>query len=192
MSRYVQFGEGNNLTNMSSSQVPTSLHEKFTLLRYFAQYMDENLTEGGEAGKAKAGAGVGGVRTSSPSLAIPQIKRWIRAPKAIIMHLTNGTIQVRSSSSLLSLTRIAASKIKRFTVLQQLSFQVNYFKDHTKLIVGGERQWQVTYINSERQSRSWGLADLARRGASPPVRERLTYVASVLEEFAELDEQASA
>ena len=131
------------------------------------------------------------MRTSSPSLAIPQIKRWIRAPKAIIMHLTNGTIQVRSSSSLLSLTRVAPSKIKRFTVLQQLSFQVNYFKDHTKLIVGGERQWQVSYINSERQSRSWSLADLARRGASPQVRERLTYVASVMEEFAELDEQAS-
>ena len=69
--------------------------------------------------------------------------------------------------------------------------QVNYFKDHTKLIVGGERQWQVTYINSERQSRSWSLSDLTRRGASPPVRERLTYVASVMEEFAELDEQAS-
>ena len=72
------------------------------------------------------------------------------------------------------------------------SFQVNYFKDHTKLIVGGERQWQVTYINSERQSRSWSLSDLTRRGASPQVRERLTYVASVMEEFAELDEQASA
>ena len=100
---------------MSSGQVPQSLHEKFTLLRYFAQYMDENLTEGGEGGKAvKAGAGAGAVRPSSPNVAIPQIKRWIRAPKAIIMHLTNGTIQVRSSSSLLSLTRVAPSKIKRY------------------------------------------------------------------------------
>jgi hypothetical protein len=75
------------------------------------------------------------------------------------MHLTNGTIQV------------------------------NYFKDHTKLIVGGERQFVVTYINSERQSRSWSLPDLARRGALPQVRERMTYVGSVLEEFVELDEQ---
>ena len=83
---------------MSTAQVPASLHEKFTLLRYFAQYMDENLTEGGEGGKvAKAGGGVGGqARPTSPGLAIPQIKRWIRAPKAIIMHLTNGTIQVRA------------------------------------------------------------------------------------------------
>ena len=47
--------------------------------------------------------------------------------------------------------------------------QVNYFKDHTKLIVGGERQFIVTYINSERQSRSWSLPDLARRGALPQV-----------------------
>ena len=94
--RFVQFGEGNNLTTMNSGQVPPALHEKFTLLRYFAQYMDENLTEGGEGGKAvKAGAGTGAVRPSSPNVAIPQIKRWIRAPKAIIMHLTNGTIQVK-------------------------------------------------------------------------------------------------
>ena len=97
--RYVQFGEGNNLTTMSSSQVPGSLHEKFTLLRYFAQYMDENLTEGGEGGRSVAGAiksscGLLGVRSTNPNNAIPQIKRWIRAPKAIIMHLTNGTIQV--------------------------------------------------------------------------------------------------
>lgn len=152
---YIQFGEGNNVTSMASHQVPPSLHEKFTLLRYFAQYMDENLTEGGEGGRGK-----GGPRQAASS-SIPQIKRWIRAPKAIIMHLTNGTIQV------------------------------NYFKDHTKLIVGGERQFVVTYINSERQSRSWSLADLARKGASAQVRERMTYVASVLEEFAELDEQGS-
>ena len=77
---------------MSAAQVPAALHEKFTLLRYFAQYMDENLTEGGEGG-----GGAGG-RASNPNTAIPQIKRWIRAPKAIIMHLTNGTIQVRAGS----------------------------------------------------------------------------------------------
>ena len=86
---------------MSTAQVPASLHEKFTLLRYFAQYMDENLTEGGEGG-ARGGAKLQQRAGNSPNLtnlAIPQIKRWIRAPKAIIMHLTNGTIQVRHGSS---------------------------------------------------------------------------------------------
>ena len=83
---------------MGSGQVPASLHEKFTLLRYFAQYMDESLAEGGEGG-ARGGAKLQQRAGSSPNLAIPQIKRWIRAPKAIIMHLTNGTIQVRHGSS---------------------------------------------------------------------------------------------
>lgn len=165
---YIQFGEGSNVTSMSASQVPPSLHEKFTLLRYFAQYMDENLTEGGEGCRTTPGKAIGsgaGVRHAS-SASIPQIKRWIRTPKAIIMHLTNGTIQV------------------------------NYFKDHTKLIVGAvdgkvtTAGFVVTYINSERQSRSWPLLELARRGTSGPVRERMQYVNSVLEEFAELEEQA--
>ena len=54
--------------------------------------MDENLTDGGEGARSNR---PGLVRTTSSS-SIPQIKRWIRTPKAIIMHLTNGTIQVRS------------------------------------------------------------------------------------------------
>jgi len=151
---YIQFGEGSSVSTMSTQHVPTSLHEKFTLLRYFAQYMDENLTEGGEAGSGR-------VKPCPRAMAtpIPQIKRWIRTPKAIIMHLTNGTIQV------------------------------NYFKDHTKMIVGGDRSYTVTYINCDRQARAWHLQDLARRGASPSVRERMGYVASVLEEFSELDDQ---
>ena len=77
---------------MNNGQVPPALHEKFTLLRYFAQYMDENLTEGGEGGGRGGKLGPPRPPHATP---IPQIKRWIRTPKAIIMHLTNGTIQVR-------------------------------------------------------------------------------------------------
>ena len=65
------------------------------LISLLVQYMDENLTDGGEGGR---NGRPGVVRTTSSS-AIPQIKRWIRTPKAIIMHLTNGTIQVGSISS---------------------------------------------------------------------------------------------
>jgi len=170
---FIQFGENQEVTTMGTHQVPPYLHEKFTLLRYFAQYMDQNLTEGGETRK--------GLRSLTTT--IPQIKRWIRTPKAIIMHLTNGTIQV------------------------------NYFKDHTKLIIGSldeavtsppQQQQQnclpnqasqlpfiVTYINSARESRCFHLNDLARHGASQPVRERMSYVAEVLNEFVELDKQIS-
>ncbi len=94
-----------------------------------------------------------------------------------------------------------------------LFVQVNYFKDHTKLIIGSldeavtsptQQQQQnclpnqasqlpfiVTYINSARESRCFHLNDLARHGASQPVRERMSYVAEVLNEFVELDKQIS-
>ncbi len=75
---------------------------------------------------------------------------------------------------------------------------MNYFKDHTKLIVGGledatsqSPDFIVTYINSERQSRSYQLSDLARYGTSTPIKERMHYVSSVLDEFVELDKQIS-
>ena len=66
------------------SSLPSFLAERLTLLRYFAQYMDENLTEGGD------------------SLPLPtyrrcsfvHMKRWVRTPKAIIMQLDNNTLQV--------------------------------------------------------------------------------------------------
>ena len=85
---------------MSAHQVPPALQEKFTLLRYFAQYMDENLTEGGETVAGGRAAATRPPSAARPGLAtIPQIRRWIRTPKAIIMHLTNGTIQVYNPST---------------------------------------------------------------------------------------------
>ena len=41
----------------------------------------------------------------APAAAIPHIKRWVRTPKAIIMHLTNGTIQVYTYSATLIFIR---------------------------------------------------------------------------------------
>ena len=81
-------------------QTPTPTVDSTLILIFLTffllvQYMDENLTDGGEGGR---NGRPGVVRTTSSS-AIPQIKRWIRTPKAIIMHLTNGTIQVGPISS---------------------------------------------------------------------------------------------
>jgi hypothetical protein len=99
---YIQFGEGGSscTSNLPAHQVPPALQEKVILLRYFAQYMDENLTEGGDSsgrGHRTAAATNSSSRTPNgpPPGIIPQIKRWIRTSKAIIMHLTNGTIQVQ-------------------------------------------------------------------------------------------------
>jgi len=135
------------------SAVPGLLQERFTLLRYFSQYMDENLTEGGETRPGAAGGAL------PPAPAEIHMRRWVRTHKAIIMQLTNGTLQI------------------------------NFFKDHTKVIVSAVSagELMVTYINSERRAASYRLEEVAAAGCSRAVRERLEYAATVLREFAELD-----
>lgn len=67
--------------------LPSYLMERLTLLRYFAQYMDENLTEGGDSQQDQ----------TSPvhrRRSFVHMKRWVRTPKAIIMQLDNNTLQV--------------------------------------------------------------------------------------------------
>ena len=59
--------------------------ERLTLLRYFAQYMDDNLTEGGDSQPIPSAYG---------RPAFVHMKRWVRTPKAIIMQLDNNTLQV--------------------------------------------------------------------------------------------------
>jgi hypothetical protein len=48
-------------------------------------------------------------------------------------------------------------------------------------------QYLVTYINSERMSSTYRLADISLAGCEPILRERLVYALTVLREFAELD-----
>lgn len=89
-------------SSYSTSALPGYLTERLTLLRYFAQYMDENLTEGGDSrGGPGAPASPASRRSSGPppATAAPgfvHMKRWVRTPKAIIMQLDNSTLQVRA------------------------------------------------------------------------------------------------
>jgi hypothetical protein len=71
--------------------------ERLTLLRYFAQYMDENLTEGGDSQQQQEQAST--TPSTSPvhrRRSFVHMKRWVRTPKAIIMQLDNNTLQVKS------------------------------------------------------------------------------------------------
>ncbi|XP_043230271.1 serine/threonine-protein kinase PLK1-like [Amphibalanus amphitrite] len=137
------------------SQVPSLLQERFTLLRYFSQYMDENLTEGGETRGTAAGA-----QLPPPPAPEVHMRRWVRTHKAIIMQLSNGTLQI------------------------------NFFKDHTKVILsaaGPSSELTVTYINSERRAASYPLVDLSGIGCSRALRDRLEYATVVLREFSDHD-----
>ena len=87
----------------SVNALPAYLMERLTLLRYFAQYMDENLTEGGDSNGSSASQPAStSAAAAAPALTPRRIlqpsfvhmKRWVRTPKAIIMQLDNNTLQV--------------------------------------------------------------------------------------------------
>jgi len=60
--------------------------------------------------------------------------------------------------------------------------QVNFFDDHTKVIVSAETQdYLVTYIDSKRQSVSYQLLQLRHFGCSIHVVDRLKYARHVLQ-----------
>ncbi|KAK6746935.1 hypothetical protein RB195_000278 [Necator americanus] len=96
---------GNELTYIEKNEkenyygidcYPDSLSKKVTLLKYFRTYMNEHLI--------KAGAHV--VKKDGDDLArLPVLRYWFRTRSAIVLHLSNGTLQI------------------------------NFFEDHTKTIV---------------------------------------------------------
>ncbi|CAL1600868.1 unnamed protein product [Knipowitschia caucasica] len=81
---------------LSTRSYPSALNKKITLLKYFRNYMSEHLL--------KAGANM--VRRDGDELArMPYLSLWFRTKSAIVLHLTNGTVQI------------------------------NFFQDHTKMIL---------------------------------------------------------
>lgn len=133
------------------SNIPSHIQEKYTLLHYFAQYMEENLTEGGEMqhGEIVKRKGV-----------IPQMKQWVRTSRVIVMQLSNGTLQV------------------------------NFFKDHTKIVLSGEKHdGLVTYINEDRHSMTFSLEDISHQGCSPSIYDRMHFALSMLQEFNDIENE---
>ncbi|XP_022240062.1 serine/threonine-protein kinase PLK1-like isoform X2 [Limulus polyphemus] len=152
----------NKLKTYCSSNVPSILQEKYTLLKYFSQYMEENLTEVNcrewrclsiQGGEVKH---LGLCKTKR---SIPYMKRWIRTSRAIIMQLNCGTLQM------------------------------NFFMDHTKLIVsGGKHHGKLTYINELRHTFTFSIEDISCYGCKSDIICRIQYALSVLREFAELEQ----
>lgn len=146
----IEFHDTCKLSIHNHSNVPSHLLERYTLLKYFAQYMDENLTEGGELQNEK--------ELVRKNYLVPHMLRWLRSSRAIIMQLSSGTLQI------------------------------NFFKDHTKIVISGDfPNAVVMYINEERQSNTYLLSDLCQHGCDTNIRSRLQYAASVLRDFAELE-----
>uniref|UniRef100_A0A8C8RU15 Serine/threonine-protein kinase PLK n=1 Tax=Pelusios castaneus TaxID=367368 RepID=A0A8C8RU15_9SAUR len=103
--RLIMYNDGDSLQyieqNSSESYFtvrayPSTLAKKITLLKYFRNYMSEHLL--------KAGANIT-PREGDELARLPYLRTWFRTRSAIILHLSNGTVQI------------------------------NFFQDHTKIIL---------------------------------------------------------
>ncbi|XP_076276302.1 serine/threonine-protein kinase PLK1 isoform X1 [Lasioglossum baleicum] len=95
----------------------------------------------------------------SKNVCIPRMRKWLRTDKTIVMELTVPLLQV------------------------------NFFEDHTKLVVSQEspsRGYLITYIDTSRQTSSYWLSDIRDFGCTNDLYERLYYVCKLSREFAEL------
>ncbi|VDK89410.1 unnamed protein product [Litomosoides sigmodontis] len=98
---------------------PEKLQKKITLLQYFKNYMSEHLQ--------KAGADMP-IREGDELARLPVLRIWFRTQSAIVLHLSNGTLQL------------------------------NFFEDHTKLVIcplmgaatyiDGERNFRVLKLSA--------------------------------------------
>ncbi|VDN18534.1 unnamed protein product [Gongylonema pulchrum] len=75
---------------------PETLQKKMLLLGYFKNYMTEHLLNAGDNMP---------VREGDELARLPVLHTWFRTSTAIILHISNGTLQI------------------------------NFFKDHTKLVI---------------------------------------------------------
>ncbi|KAG9467746.1 serine/threonine-protein kinase PLK1 [Eleutherodactylus coqui] len=93
----LQYIERNNTESyLNVRSYPSALTKKITLLKYFRNYMSEHLL--------KAGANIT-PREGDELARLPFLRTWFRTRSAIILHLSNGTVQI------------------------------NFFQDHTKIIL---------------------------------------------------------
>ncbi|XP_054848719.1 serine/threonine-protein kinase PLK1-like [Eublepharis macularius] len=92
--QYIEQNGSETYFNMES--YPDTFNKKITLLKYFQNYMSEHLL--------KAGANIT-PREGDELARLPYLRTWFRTRSAIILHLSNGTVQL------------------------------NFFEDHTKVIL---------------------------------------------------------
>ena len=113
----------------------------------------------------KAGANIE-VRDGDELSRIPALKTWFRTSRAVVMHLSNGTLQVDFQINISY--HFGRHKHNFF------QFQINFFKDHTKIILC-PLMGAVTYIDEEKRHRTFRLDLLEKYGCSTDLSARLSY-----------------
>ena len=116
------------------------------------------FTTGGEVLETRNECQEAGVGRVSRNYSVPLMRRWLRTNKTIVLELNVPLLQM------------------------------NFFDDHTKLIVSRQGSgFLITYIDGERRASTYWLDDLRQRGCTAELHERLLYIYKVAKEFADLD-----
>lgn len=65
---------------------------------------------------------------------------------------------------------------------------MNFFDDHTKLILSSNRgDYLVTYIDQERVARTYNLAHIRQEGSVLDIYERMTFAKSMLKNLVDIE-----
>lgn len=156
--RFIMYADGESLQYIDKTAAesylnvrsyPSALNKKVTLLKYFRNYMSEHLL--------KTGANV--ARRDGDDLArLPYMSLWFRTKSAIVLHLTNGTVQI------------------------------NFFQDHTKLILC-PLMGAVTYIDEKKDFRTYRLSLLEEHGCSRELASRMRFAKLMVEKLLDMKTQ---
>lgn len=151
---------------MTVTEYPRELEKKMKLLTYFKRYMTEHLVKAG---------GTTNIETDEVSRP-PHLHTWFRTTCAVVMHLTNGSVQVIYTSS----HSMDASRplTKSFCFLQ-----LN-FSDHIKIILC-PRMSAVTYIDQDKQFRTFKFSTISTQGCSIDLYQKLRYAHEKLKKLLE-------
>lgn len=81
---YIEKTEKEHYFDMESA-IPSGLQKKMTLLKYFRSYMNDHLLQAGQQVTRKVGDDLA---------RLPTLRVWFRTKSAIVLHLSNGTVQI--------------------------------------------------------------------------------------------------
>ncbi|XP_041359084.1 serine/threonine-protein kinase PLK1-like [Gigantopelta aegis] len=137
------------LSAFTTDCIPEDLDRKTTLLQYFARYMDEHLIQGGDLGY---------VRMNRPWSGSLYLKKWFRTTKAIVLYLSDGTLQV------------------------------NFFDDHTKIILSYyQNDYLVTFIDPERCAKTYSIVHIIQDGCRSEIIERMSFAKTMLKNLVDIE-----
>lgn len=148
------------------------------MLKYFRNYMSEHLL--------KAGANI--ARREGDELArLPYLSLWFRTKSAIVLHLTNGTVQINffqvgCHTTFLWPFNCFACLVTPYTDPLFMILLLCLWQDHTKLILC-PLMAAVTYIDEKRDFRTYKLSLLEEFGCSKELASRIRYAKLMVEKL---------